>query len=360
MSGDYEDADYEANDREDHEGREEDDRPRANQLVRRSFEGIATLMNNAATQALTAKATADINARWMIAMHRPRDLYDTRDQILRLCKKPGFAEKAIYSVPRGGKSIKGLSIRFAEAAMTAMSNMGCEAQTLYDSDEQRVVRVVATDYESNIAWQRDLTIPKTKEVSSLNGQQAIRQRLNSSGKVVYLVAATDDDVTVKEGSAISKASRTAILRMIPAWILAEARAMCEATIQERAAADPDAERLRMFDAFASLDVKPSWISDWLGHPSDQATPAEVVELRHLYVAIRDGEVSLEEAMKARKGGKGAKGERPEVKPGGVASAMAPKQERKSRGAPSPTAGRDPSEDERREIERDEMERARKG
>ena len=306
-----------------------DAEPQRNALVRRSFDGVATLMQNAATQALTAKATADINARWMIAMHRPRDLMDVRALILHECSRPKFAASAIYQVPRGDTKIRGLSIRFAEAAMKAMGNMGAEAQTLYDSDDERVVRVTVTDYESNTAWSRDLTIKKTKEVKR-RPRSFISERLNSYGDHVWTVEATDDDVTTKEGSAISKASRTGILRLIPAWLLAECQEKCEQVQKDRAAADPDAERRKIFDAFSGLNVKPSWIAEYLGHAVDQATPAEVVELQQVYRAIRDGHTTPDEALRSKRGD----GDKPD-KPAGVAAAAVTRGERKGAKPPHP-------------------------
>jgi hypothetical protein len=332
-----------------------DDGPRRNQLVRRSFEGVATLMNNSATQALTAKATADINARWMIAMHRPRQMPDVRDAILHECKRPNFARAAIYAVPRGDGKIKGLTIRFAEAAMKAMGNMGCEAQTLYDSADERVVRVTVTDYEGNTAWSRDLTIRKVKEVKKQPARH-LGVRLNSYGDVVYTVPASDDDVNTKESAAISKASRTGILRLIPAWLLAEAREKCETVQKDAAAKDPDAERRIMLDAFSELNVKPSWLSEWLGHPAEAATPAQVVELQQLYRAIRDGHTTPDEALRSRRGDKSDK------PTGGVVAAAVARGDRKSKtpATPHPAASSEPPDEEKREIARIEREAAKEG
>lgn len=324
-----------------------DAEPQKNQLVRRSFEGVSTLMNNAATQALTAKATADINARWMIAMHRPRHLMDVRDALLRECATPGFAAKAMYSVPRGGASVTGLSIRFAEAAMVAMGNMGVEAMTLYDSDTERTVRVTVTDFEVNAAWSRDLTVRKTKEVKR-RPASFISERTNSYGDPVWTVEATDDDVTTKEASAISKASRTGILRLVPAWLLADCQAKIQAVMRDKAAADPRAEMRKVCDEFGKLNARPSWIEEWLGHPIDQATPAEIVELRQLYVGIRDGHTSLNAALSARKGGD-------DNRPAGVAASAVSRKPRQKQ--PEQTAGDKPiTPEEAAEIERLERER----
>jgi hypothetical protein len=366
MSGDYDDdRDRDPYDREDDAESKELTPPRSNQMVRQSFEGISTMMNNSATQALVAKATADINARWMIAMHRPRHMPDVRALLLKECARPSFAVKAIYVIPRGKTRIKGLSIRFAEAALKAMGNMGCEAQTLYDSDEERVIRITVTDYEGNSAWARDVTVKKTKEVRQLrDDMRPIRTRINSYGDTVYVVEATDDDVTFKEASAISKASRTGILRLVPANILAEAQDKCEQTQQDQAAKDPDAERNKMLDAFASLNAKPSWVADWLGKPVEQVVPAEIVELQQVYRAIRDGETNLDEALKARRAGRESKTQplRTMDRPPGSGAVSATSGQKGRRQQPTPPHGNgEPppvSPDEAKELERLEAERAK--
>lgn len=309
MSGDN---DYEASPYDDDAEEQSLVAPERNQIVKRSFEGVSTLMQNAATQALTAKATADINARWMIARHCPRDIVVVRQNLQVECDRPGFASKAIYEVPRAGGKVSGMTIRFAEAAMAAYGNMSCEAMTLYDDDDQRLVRVTVTDYQTSVTWSRDITVPKTKEVKELKGQRAISQRLNSYGDPVYKVEATDDDVAVKEAALISKASRTGILRIVPAWLTAEMRVRCEQTQRNRAAKDPDEYRRRTADAYASLGIKATWLTEYLGKALDQATPDELTELERLYRAIKEKEITPAAAMAARKG-------EPEGKPASVAA-----------------------------------------
>ncbi len=271
--------------------------PGANQLVRRSFEGVTLAHEGPATQALVAKETAMIQARWIMAMKRPRSIDVVRQMLIQECKRVGFAERAIYSVPRGDKHIRGLTIRFAEVAMRCMTNMSAEAVTIFDTDEERLVRVTATDYESNTTWQRDITIKKTMERKFLKkGQQPIRSRVNSWGDAVHIVEATDDDVTMKEGSAISKTSRTAILRLIPGDLQDEMFRLCDALMSDKARKDPEAKKKEVLDAFAAFGIMPNQLEEWLAHPVSQITPAELVELAQLYRALREGEIDWRDAM----------------------------------------------------------------
>lgn len=271
--------------------------PRANQLARRDFSGASLAVGNAATDALVAKARADIEARWIMAMRRPRNPDDVRQMIIKECRRPGFAKVATYSVPRGGKAIVGLSIRFAEVAARYMGNMPIEVQTIYDSDTDRIVRVTVTDLESNTTYSRDLTIKKTVERKQLaRGQRPLGERLNSYGERVYIVPGTDEEVAVKEAAMVSKAMRTLILRLIPGHIQDEAEALCLQIARDQAAKDPDGERVRMLDAFASVAVYPSDLEAYLGHTTERLAPAELDHLRGVFRAIADGETTWQEAI----------------------------------------------------------------
>src|SRR5262245_35832870 len=119
-------------------------RPEVNQLIRHDrMGGISVSRENHATAALVAKARADIEARWTMALHRPRNMDQVRAMLLKECRRPGFAEVAIYHKPVGD-GVEGLSIRFAEAAARCYGNVAQDATQIYDDPDVRVMRVTAT------------------------------------------------------------------------------------------------------------------------------------------------------------------------------------------------------------------------
>jgi hypothetical protein len=275
-------------------------RPEVNQLIRRdTMGGMSISRDSAATQALVAKARADIEARWTMALHRPRNMDQVRALLMKECARPGFADAAIYHKPIGD-GIEGLSIRFAEAAARCFGNIAMDVAQIYDDESTRVMRVAATDLETNVTWPQDVTITKTVERRYLrNGQTAVAQRTNSYGDLVYLVSATDDDLLNKQNALVSKALRTAILRIIPGNLQDEAFDKCNAILKDKAAKDPDAARNAVCDGFASLNIQPMDLVEWLGHDLAVATPAEIEQLRRLFVAIRDGEATWPQALEQR-------------------------------------------------------------
>jgi hypothetical protein len=255
-----------------------------------------------ASTAVAALAQAQVQARYVMALRRPRDWVQVRSSILRECQRPGFAAAALYSKPVGGGSVEGFSIRFAEAAVRYMTNIMPETVTLFDDNRKRVVRVSLTDLEYNVTYSADLTIEKTVERKKLRAnQRPLGVRTNSYGDTVYLVEATEGDLLNKEGAAVSKAIRNLALRLLPGDIQDDARAAINSTLQNAAAKDPDAERKALADAFAAIGVQPKDLAKYLGHDLAQLVPAEMVELRRVYRALRESESTWKEILEAKVG-----------------------------------------------------------
>lgn len=261
-----------------------------------------TVAHETSATAVAVQARAKIEARYVVAMQRPRSWDDVRAKLMRDCQRPGFAEVARYSKPVGGSKIEGPSVRFAEAALRAMGNAVIETMVVWDDDEKRTVRVSVTDIENNLPYETDVVVQKTVERSSIKeGQTALAVRTNSSGKKVYIVRATDDDLLNKQNALISKALRTAALRLLPGDILEECMDMVLTTQQNRDAEDPDAARKRMVDAFMKLNITPAQINEYLGHDVGQVVPAELADLRAIHTALRDGDTTWATVMESKRG-----------------------------------------------------------
>jgi len=255
-------------------------------------------MVETASSAVAAQAQASVQARYVMALQRPRDWDQVRVQLLKECRRPGFAEVAIYRKPIG-KGVTGPSIRFAETAMRCMTNVMAECVTVYDDPQKRIVRVSVTDLESNLTYPKDVVIQKTVERSKLaKGQTPLSSRYNSSDQIVYTVWATDDDILNKENALVSKAMRTSGLRLIPGDLMDECAKVIAETKRKRVTDDPDAARKGVVDAFQSLGVSPADLKRYTRQDLDTLSPAQIEELRDLYNAMRDGETNWREVMDA--------------------------------------------------------------
>lgn len=255
-----------------------------------------------AATAQASLAKAEVEARFAMAQYNPRDPDQVRHRLMRDCDRPGFAEVAQYSRPvGGGKKAVGPSIRFVESALRAMRNVDIDTATVYDDKAKRIVKVTVTDLEANVTYKKQITLNKTVERKFLkDGQVALGTRINSYGKEVHIVEATEDDLAVKEAAQVSKAVRTLGLRIIDGDLTAEAIQRCNHTLHNRDQKNPGEAAKRIADAFGSVGITPKDLSKYLGCKLSQVAPAQLNGLRGLYAAIRDGETTWVEVMASTK------------------------------------------------------------
>jgi hypothetical protein len=274
------------------------------------------LRGETAALAQAERQKAQIQARFIVAQRNPRDWDQVRARLLRECRRPGFAAVARYHKPIGPKGVEGMSVRFAEAAARCLTNLLCESEVVFEDDERRQIRVTTCDLEANLSYPIDVMISKTVERRKLpDGETALRVRTNSRGEPVYVVRATEDELLNKVGSAVSKAVRNGILRILPGDIADECETLILETVRNEDAKDPDAAKKKVLDAFGTLNIQPADLKEYLGHALDQVTPAELIELRSLYTALKDGEANWQAALESRGRGAAKKGELPKKEPG---------------------------------------------
>jgi hypothetical protein len=221
-----------------------------------------------------------------------------RQDIVRECRRPSFAHnKSAYYRKPIGQGVEGLGIRFVEVALRCMTNVLVETTMIFEDDAKEVHRVAVTDLESNLTYPLDVRVSKTVERSKPSDDGSyIAVRKNSYGKMTYTVPANDDDLLNKRGALISKAMRTLGLRIIPGDLQDEAEEIIKAVRLDEAARDPAAERKKIADAFGEIGVKADDLTKYLGHSLDACSPTELVGLRGIYGAIRDGEATWKSVM----------------------------------------------------------------
>lgn len=250
-----------------------------------------------ASAAMAAQAKAIVEAAYVMAMRNPRDPDDVRVRLLKDCSRASFARSARYNKPVGNGGVQGWSIRFAEAAIRAMTNIAPRISLLYEDRDRRVLSVSVTDLEANVPYSQDVIIEKTVERRNpRQGAVVLSSRTNSAGEKVYLVEATEDEMLQKANALISKALRTLGLRLVPADLLDEALTKVKDTLAKDVDDDPDAERKRLADAFAEMGVNPSKLKEYLGQELSGLTPAQLRDLRGVYQGLRDGDVSWSDIM----------------------------------------------------------------
>lgn len=260
---------------------------------------MPALYSNPAAVAAAETAKAEVQAAFIMAMHRPRSTEQARQNILKLCAKPDFAESVEYSKPMGKKQndkgtweqtyITGLSVRFAEQALREWGNVRTTQRVTYEDDTVRRVQIKVLDLESNAEFSREISVGKTVERKSSKGRDVVGERTNSYGDKVFIVLATDDEISIKEAAAVAKVIRNEGLRLLPPDIKEEALETARKTLANRDAEDPDAGVRKIVDAFGRIGVTVTMLEKYLGHPLAQVVPAELADMRKMHEAIKSGE-----------------------------------------------------------------------
>lgn len=293
----------------------------SNEIVRHSAFGDLERQAQSETAMATvvAREQAMVQARFIMALKQPRNWDDIRVRLLSHCDRPGFAEVARYKKPAGRAQVngewvdtfaEGFSARFAEVARQELGNLDVATQVTFDNAEIRMVRAVVLDLQRNNSDGRDITVTKvvekkgkfnkqTKQWEPPAGREILSERVNTAGDPVWLCRATEDEIRMRQNSEISKAHRDETLRLIPRDILDECEAKVFATKNDPKKVDPTAARKKVIDAFATLNLLPSDLVNYLGITLDKASPKQIEELRGLYTAIKDGEITFEEAMRLK-------------------------------------------------------------
>lgn len=261
--------------------------------------------NEGGAAVLAARAEAEIKARALIAIGRPRDTMKFRRRLLEACQRPRFADGAIFSKPMGqGKPIEGLSIRFAEECVRHYGNIDISSMVVGENDEYRTIECCVTDLETNTPWRQNVVVPKTVERKrTQTGDEIVRKRLNSQGQPVYIVRATADQILMQQNALISKTLRTVILKHIPSDIQEEAYETMEAVLAGEITADPAGFRKRLADSFYKYGVTHQQLEDYLGKKLADANDAELLMLNKIGKAVALGESSWEEVLEAKRGKK---------------------------------------------------------
>jgi hypothetical protein len=224
-----------------------------------------------------ALAKAEIDTQIATARAFPRALGQClNDMTAMATMNPSIAEECIYSLPRGGKQIRGPSIRFAEIARSAWGNSRDASRVVFVDRIDQVVECEAVyhDLQNNIATSSTVR----RKVEKKKNRQTI-----------------DEDMIGLAGAAgMSIARRNAILGGIPRFVWQQALDAVEKvnrgdqkTLIER--------RDRAISYFAKINVGIEKVLKALGKATvDDIDLDDLVSMNGWRVAITSGEGGIDE------------------------------------------------------------------
>ena len=129
------------------------------------------------------------------AKQYPRDLAKfVSNTTAMVCKNEATAASCLFALPRGGKTIEGRTIRFAEIVAINYGNLRIADRIVMEGEKEVIAEAIVFDMENNVAFKSEVPM----------------SILNSSGERY-----NDDMILMTKRAAQSKARRNAILTAVP-------------------------------------------------------------------------------------------------------------------------------------------------
>lgn len=228
-----------------------------------------------------SKALSEIKGKIVLARQFPRDVNWSVQQVLQECKRPELAESAMYEFPRGDSVVKGPSIRLVEVLARHWGNIDCGVNEIESGDGSTVIKTYAWDLETNVCDEKTFSVKH--ERSTKHGSYKL----------------TDErDVYEAVANKGARRKRACLLAVMPGWYVDAAVKACEETLAQSITAGKSMGEVidAICDAFREFDISPAQISAKLGKDVDKLSQNDVVKLRHLYSAIKDGFVKPQDAF----------------------------------------------------------------
>lgn len=211
----------------------------------------------------------------------PRNMLEVREAVKQECMRPALAERAVYTYSRKGASepITGPSIRLAEVLLRCMTNIDAGWREIEQDAESVKCEAYAWDKERNIRNSVTFTVSKFRHTRSGD----------------YLL--TDPrDVYEKCANESARRKRACILATIPGDVVDESVEQCKKTLAANVDVTPEGIK-KLLGAFKELGVSKADIERRIQRKIDAILPAQVVDLRNVYNAMKDGMGSREDYFK---------------------------------------------------------------
>jgi hypothetical protein len=225
---------------------------------------------------MSPETRAEVDIQISTAKRYPRSIRHFKQQALEMATfDEETAEGCFYSLPRGGKPIEGPSARLAEIVLSAWGNVRADAKVIGQDEKEITAEAMTWDLEKNVA----IRVQVKRRITDKYGKRY-----------------KDDMITVTGNAACSIALRNSVFKVIPMVytksIYQAARQVAIGDVQTLAA-----KRAAMVQHFQKMGVTDKQIFAVVGKENiEEVGLDELAALKGLATAIKDGDVSVDEAF----------------------------------------------------------------
>jgi len=238
--------------------------------------------------AAIARETGKIQAAFVMARHHPRQEAEAVQAIGKACANVRLADEALWSFPRGGKTLSGPSIHLARAAAVCWKNISFGFDVEGRDEDFINLSAYAIDCEANVHAR-----------ASQRVRRLIQRKVYVNGeKRTEWVQPDERDELELVNRVGSKLVRRCIFEVVPSWFIRLGEERAKATMKaglKNAKTRDDRIRTALI-LFADLAVTPDMITRKFDSQVAELTADQIAELLAIYQSMSSGELSREQAF----------------------------------------------------------------
>lgn len=235
-------------------------------------QGVANFENiNQGTVAVeSSRAIAEAQGKLVIAKRFPRNEIDAFAKVMTACQRKSLAEKAFYSYPRGGETVQGPTIRFAEELARCWGNLDYGIKELSQGNGNSEMQAYCWDLETNTMSIQNFTNPHRKEV----------------GKTIKELTSLRD-IYENNANMAARRLRARILAVLPSDLVDEAIKECRKTLTGNNET-PLIDRVKsMTVAFGKLGVTQEMIEGKLKRKIETMTAEDFADYIGIFNSLKE-------------------------------------------------------------------------
>jgi hypothetical protein len=219
----------------------------------------------------SSRAIAEAQGKLVIAKRFPRDEIEAFAKVMTACQRRSLAEKAFYSYPRGGETVQGPTIRFAEELARCWGNLDYGIKELSQGNGTSEMQAYCWDLETNTMSIQNFTNPHRKEVK------------NTIKELTSL-----RDIYENNANMAARRLRARILAVLPSDLVDEAIKECRKTLTGNNET-PLIDRVKnMTVAFGKMGVTQDMIEGRLKRKIETMTADDFADYIGIFNSLKEG------------------------------------------------------------------------
>lgn len=240
-----------------------------------SYAGNFDKINQGTVAVESSRAIAEAQGKLIMAKRFPRSYTEAYAKAIEACQRKSFADKAFFAYPRGGQTVTGVTIRFAEEMARCYGNLDYGIKEMSHEEGKSEMQAYCWDLETNTISSQNFTVEHIREA---NG----RSTKLTSQRDIYERTANDG----------ARRLRSRILAILPPDLVEDCINECKKTLAGKNDIPLIDKVKNMVTGFAKLGVTKEMLETRLKHTIETVNADELTEYIGIYNGLKQKETTI--------------------------------------------------------------------